>query len=217
MIREETECTNLEPSGRPLEDDIHFPGLDEASNEILRQANIVLPAPVTEIQTEEFRQLIDAVVWDKRSWTDPETHVYALGRDRHTKLPRKTARINFRNRRVQLSVVLMKIFRDPQIQESTVRLRNGCEDKMCVNPFHFHMDTKRMERRRKTMKLRARPGSFLERRMNTNSWASIQCDYMPEFSCGDETPSLRSSPSSAGFSSMASEFSDDDEEYKYSS
>ncbi|MGE0525555.1 MAG: hypothetical protein AB7P49_00720 [Bdellovibrionales bacterium] len=193
----------------------NFYGLDETSSEILRAANIVLPTPVDEIKTEEFRQLIDAVVWDGRAWTDPATHVYALGRDGRTKLPRKSARMNFRNRRMQTSVLLMKTFRDQKIHETTIRLKNGCEDPRCVNPFHFNLNATRMARRKNTMKERARPGSFTERMMNTRSWDTIECDYTCEFSAGDETSSLRSSPSSCQFSSMESEFADDEEESYY--
>ena len=56
------------------------------------------------------------------------------------------------------------------------------------------------------------PGSLVDRRLNTQSWARIGSEAMVELSCGDETSSHRSSPFHNAFSALASELSDEEDE-----
>lgn len=204
MALAETECRGLS-----------FP-LDllgcESEAAVLAAAGIVLPTPVLDMTVEEFHQIIDAVTWNRAAWTLPTTHVYAVGRARHQQPDRRRARIYFRNKRQQLAVLLMLAFRKPSLHETTVRLKRGCADRCCVNPFHFTLDAKRMEKRRKTILEGAVPGSLVDRRLNTQSWARIGSEAMVELSCGDETSSHRSSPFHNAFSALASELSDEEDE-----
>jgi len=165
------------------------------------------PDPVIDLTAEELRQIMASISWAGPGWEDSGTHVYAVRRGQNKGLDRKTARVIFRGRRVQLSTLLMLAFRKPSAHESMVRMKNGCADRACVNPFHFNLGTQLLEKRRlRRFEQCAVPGSSLERALLKNSWLLVgDTRQTSPPSCGDETPSFRSSPFAGEFSALTSE------------
>ena len=171
------------------------------------------PEPVIDLTAEELRQILVSISWRGPSWKDSGTHVYALRRGGQKALDRKTARVIFRGRRVQLATLLMLAFRNPGAHESMVRLKCGCADRSCVNPFHFNLGAQPQEKRRmRRFERFAVPGSPLERAFLKNSWILAGGGRKAPPSYGDETPSFQSSPFSGEFSALTSEVETTDSE-----
>lgn len=172
------------------------------------------PDPVIDLTAEELRQILSSLSWVGPGWEDSATHVYAVRRGQNRGLDRKTARVIFRGRRMQLAILLMLAFRKPSAHESMVRLKNGCADRACVNPFHFNLGTQSLEKRRlRRLEKCAVPGSSLERALLKNSWLLVgDVAQKSPPSCGDETPSFRSSPFAGEFSALTSEVENSDYE-----
>lgn len=160
----------------------------------------LMPEPVADRTEEELLKILSFVSWNGGSWMEPGTHVYPARRGQSKILDRNTARVMFRGQRVQLASLLMLTYRRADMYESLVRMRSGCADRACVNPFHVnlgsHTDEKRRVRRLQHCALRR------------NSLLLNGCAFRTPLACGDETPSGHSSPVPSEFSALTSEVAD---------